>query len=193
MPLDYVAKRFGMFLLIVWVAATVNFFLPRLGGQNPVRAALAAQAAAGGAAQTGMEDMIAEYDRKFGLNEPLWRQYLTYVGDVTRLDFNYSIASYPQNGCLHDRPGAAVDIGFAFDDDALLMGHWQLARGIHGLATLAPVLAVPDATVAFAQCHSVFLTWSPVDLLSRIPHETPPAVWRLHTGNVSSPHSIVRP
>jgi peptide/nickel transport system permease protein len=95
-PLDYVAKRFGMFLLIVWVAATVNFFLPRLGGQNPVRAALAAQAAAGGAAQTGMEDMIAEYDKKFGLNEPLWRQYLTYFGDVARLDFNYSIASYPQ-------------------------------------------------------------------------------------------------
>ena len=96
MPLDYVAKRFGMFLLIVWVAATVNFFLPRLGGQNPVRAALAAQAASGGAAQSGMEDMIAEYDKKFGLNEPLWKQYLTYAGDVLRLDFNYSIASYPQ-------------------------------------------------------------------------------------------------
>ena len=95
-PLDYVAKRFGMFLLIVWVAATVNFFLPRLGGQNPVRAALAAQAASGGAAQAGMEDMIAEYDKKFGLNEPLWKQYLTYAGDVLRLDFNYSIASYPQ-------------------------------------------------------------------------------------------------
>jgi peptide/nickel transport system permease protein len=95
-PLDYVAKRFGMFLLIVWVAASVNFFLPRLGGQNPVRAALAAQAAAGGAAQSGMEDMIAEYDKKFGLNEPLLKQYLTYFGDVLRLDFNYSIASYPQ-------------------------------------------------------------------------------------------------
>ena len=27
----YVAKRFGMFLLIIWLAATVNFFLPRLG------------------------------------------------------------------------------------------------------------------------------------------------------------------
>ena len=34
---DYVVKRFGMFLLIVWLAATVNFFLPRLGGQNPAR------------------------------------------------------------------------------------------------------------------------------------------------------------
>jgi peptide/nickel transport system permease protein len=94
--LDYVARRFGMFLLLVWLAATVNFFLPRLGGQHPVRAALAAQAAAGGAAQTGMEEMIAEYDKKFGLNEPLWKQYITYVEGMIRLDFNYSIASYPQ-------------------------------------------------------------------------------------------------
>jgi peptide/nickel transport system permease protein len=93
---DYVVKRFGMFLLIVWLAATVNFFLPRLGGQNPARAALAEQAAAGGNIQLGMEEMIAEYDRKFGLDQPLWRQYLTYVSDMTRLDFNYSIATYPQ-------------------------------------------------------------------------------------------------
>lgn len=93
---DYVVKRFGMFLLIVWLAATVNFFLPRLGGQNPARAALAEQAAAGGNIQLGMEEMIAEYDRKFGLDQPLWKQYLTYLGDMSRLDFNYSIATYPQ-------------------------------------------------------------------------------------------------
>jgi peptide/nickel transport system permease protein len=85
-----------MFLLIVWLAATVNFFLPRLGGQSPVRAALLTQAAAGGNVQLGMEDMVAEYDKKFGLDQPLWKQYLTYVGDMARLDFNYSIASYPQ-------------------------------------------------------------------------------------------------
>jgi hypothetical protein len=36
--LDYVAKRCGVFLLIVWLAATLNFFLPRLSGQDPVRA-----------------------------------------------------------------------------------------------------------------------------------------------------------
>lgn len=96
MPLDYIAKRFGMFLLIIWLAATVNFFLPRLGGQNPVREALLQQAAFGGSVQLGMEDMIAEYDRKFGLDQPLWRQYLTYVSDMTRLDFNYSIPNYPQ-------------------------------------------------------------------------------------------------
>jgi peptide/nickel transport system permease protein len=94
--LAYVARRFGMFLLIVWLAATVNFFLPRLGGQDPVRSALMQQAMAGGAVQSGIEDMVKEYNRRFGLDEPLWRQYLTYLGDMSRLDFNYSIANYPQ-------------------------------------------------------------------------------------------------
>src|SRR5437762_2023479 len=27
---------------------------------------------------------------------PLWRQHLTYLGDVSRLDFNYSIANSPK-------------------------------------------------------------------------------------------------
>ena len=33
---------------------------------------------------------------RFGLDQPLWRQYLTYLGDVARLDFGYSIANYPR-------------------------------------------------------------------------------------------------
>ena len=96
MPLDYVLRRLGIFFLTIWLAATVNFFLPRLGGGDPVRQQLVQQAALGGSIQTGLEEMIAIYDKKFGLNEPLWRQYLTYLGDTARLDFNYSLTDYPQ-------------------------------------------------------------------------------------------------
>src|SRR5207237_5077941 len=92
----YIARRFGVFLLIVWLAATLNFFLPRLSGQDPVRAKLLQQAALGGYVQGGIEEMTREYERRFGLDKPLWRQYLTYLGDVSRLDFNYSIANYPR-------------------------------------------------------------------------------------------------
>ncbi len=95
MPLEYVLRRLGIFFLTIWLAATVNFFLPRLGGGDPVRQQLVQQAAMGGSIQTGMEDMIAIYDEKFGLNRPLWQQYLTYLGDTARFDFNYSITNYP--------------------------------------------------------------------------------------------------
>ena len=97
MPLDYVAKRFGMFLLIVWLAATVNFFLPRLGGRDPVRAA----AGPAGGARRQRPDRPGGDDRRSttrnsASTQPLWKQYLTYLGDMRRFDFNYSITNYPQ-------------------------------------------------------------------------------------------------
>jgi peptide/nickel transport system permease protein len=92
----HVARRFGVFLLIVWLAATLNFFLPRLSGQDPVRTKLLAQASLGGYVQAGIEDMIKVYDQRFGLDRPLWKQYVSYLGDVSRFDFNYSIANYPR-------------------------------------------------------------------------------------------------
>lgn len=96
MPLDYVAKRIGMFFLVVWLAGTINFFLPRIGGQDPIREMLIQQAALGGSAQTGLEEMIRIYNDKFGLNTPLWQQYVNYLRDMSRFDFNYSITKYPQ-------------------------------------------------------------------------------------------------
>jgi peptide/nickel transport system permease protein len=93
---DYLAKRFAVFLLILWLAATLNFFLPRLSGQDPVRVKLLQQAQLGGYVQTGIEAMVKEYEQRFGLDKPLWSQYLTYLKDVARLDFNYSIANYPR-------------------------------------------------------------------------------------------------
>src|ERR1700732_1636405 len=92
----YVARRFGIFLLIVGLAATLNFFLPRLSGQDPVRTKLLQQAALGGYVQSGIDEMTREYERRFGLDKPLWRQYLNYLDGVARLDLNYSIANYPR-------------------------------------------------------------------------------------------------
>jgi peptide/nickel transport system permease protein len=94
--LSYVIKRFAIFVLIVWLASSINFFLPRLGGQDPMRAHLLEQAMLGGYVQTGLEEMVQAYDVKFGLDKPLWQQYLIYLGDVTRLNFNYSVSNYPR-------------------------------------------------------------------------------------------------
>lgn len=96
MHADFLLKRFGVFVLIVWLAATLNFFLPRLSGQDPVRATLLQQAQLGGYVQSGLEAMVKEYERRFGLDKPLWIQYLTYLRDVSRFNFNYSISNYPR-------------------------------------------------------------------------------------------------
>lgn len=95
MTLDYLAKRLGLFVLILWLASTVNFVLPRLGGQDPIRAQLGAQAAMGGASQVGMKEMIAEYDQRFGLDKPILVQYFTYLNDTLHFEFNFSMSGYP--------------------------------------------------------------------------------------------------
>jgi len=95
-PAGYLLRRLGVFVLIAWLAATLNFFLPRLTGQDPVRVKLLQQAQLGGHVQVGIEEMVKEYDRRFGLDRPLWEQYLTFLRNAARLDFNYSIANYPR-------------------------------------------------------------------------------------------------
>lgn len=92
----YLVRRLLLLVVVVWVAATLNFFLPRIGGGDPVRDRLVQQAMQAGYLQQGLDDMIAEYQKQFGLDRPLWQQYLTYLGDMSRLDFKYSIANYPK-------------------------------------------------------------------------------------------------
>jgi len=96
MRLSYVIRRLVLFVVVVWVAATLNFFLPRISGGDPVRTKLMEQAAAGGNIQSGLQAMVEEYQKKFGLDRPIINQYFTYLGDVARLDFGYSVAAYPQ-------------------------------------------------------------------------------------------------
>jgi peptide/nickel transport system permease protein len=89
--LSYLLRRIGFFLIIIWVAASVNFLLPRLTGQDPIREKLML----GGKTQSGLEEIIKTYELKFGLDRPFHVQYFAYMGDILRGDFNYSIAHYP--------------------------------------------------------------------------------------------------
>jgi peptide/nickel transport system permease protein len=96
MRVDFVLKRVGMLFVLVWVAATLNFIGPRLTGKDPVKTRLLKQAVVGGYVQQGMDEMAKEYERKFGLDRPLWDQYTSYVADMARFNFGPSIANYPR-------------------------------------------------------------------------------------------------
>ena len=95
MRLTYLIRRLVLFVVVVWVAATVNFVLPRLSGGNAIRTQLTQQAATGGYVQNNIDAMVAEYDKEFGLDKPLWQQYITYLWDVSHLEFGFSMANYP--------------------------------------------------------------------------------------------------
>lgn len=95
MTFSYIVKRFGVFLIIVWVASTLNFLIPRLAPVNPIREVLLQALRFGGSGKADMEAVVKNYEAKFGLDQPMWRQYLRYMGDVLRFDFGVSISNFP--------------------------------------------------------------------------------------------------
>ena len=78
------------------VGRPVNFFIPQITPRNPLREKLLEQATRSGYIPAGFKEMVPAYEEKFGMNKPLWRQYLTYMGDMTGFDLGYSISNYPR-------------------------------------------------------------------------------------------------
>jgi peptide/nickel transport system permease protein len=95
MRAGYLVRRIIQFVIVLWGAATLNFILPRLAPGNPVRERLLSALATGGYQQAGIEEMVSAYNQQFGLDKPLYVQYLLYLQAAFQLDFGYSIASYP--------------------------------------------------------------------------------------------------
>jgi peptide/nickel transport system permease protein len=94
--LVYLAKRLGLLFLVMWTAATINFFIPKLSPRDPILEKLQQAAMTGGRQQSGLKEMVELYQKQFGLDRPLWEQYLTHMGNMARLDFGYSLAQYPR-------------------------------------------------------------------------------------------------
>jgi peptide/nickel transport system permease protein len=92
----YVLSRFGLLILVIWTAVTINFLIPKMTPRNPLREKLLEQASRSGYIEEGFDEMVAAYEAKFGLDQPLWKQYINYMRDVIRGDLGYSIANYPK-------------------------------------------------------------------------------------------------
>jgi peptide/nickel transport system permease protein len=93
--LAYILRRVGMAALVIFVALSVNFAIPRLMPGDPVEQQFAAVSAAGG--QMGdMKAAMAAMRERLGLDRSLWQQYLAFLGNSARLELGVSVASYPQ-------------------------------------------------------------------------------------------------
>ncbi len=91
----YLLKRFGQLLLIVFLAVSVNFIIPRMLPGDPVDTALARLQAAGGQ-NVDIQAVSAAYRAKYGLDQPLLSQYFNYWRDLLRLDLGVSFADFPE-------------------------------------------------------------------------------------------------
>jgi peptide/nickel transport system permease protein len=97
MSIGYVIRRMLFLLLVIWVASTIIFFIPRLSTRNPVRQRLAELARTGGFSPGDVEAMVASYNQKFGLDKPLVQQYVDYMSGLARGDLGVSLYKYPRS------------------------------------------------------------------------------------------------
>ena len=95
MKYAYFVRRLIMFFIVITLAATLNFIIPRLAPGDPIASVLE-ELRARGASTTGEDKIVAAYRERFGLDQPLHQQYLRYLYNTLRFDLGYSISYYPQ-------------------------------------------------------------------------------------------------
>lgn len=93
-PKNYLINRLVTFVLTVWLAATLIWLIPRLSPVDPAEMMLGRMASAGGSV-AGSEQILANLQERFGLNDPLYIQYLKYLQNTVTLDFGLSAANFP--------------------------------------------------------------------------------------------------
>lgn len=91
--LRYLIRRTTLFLLTVYISATLVFLIPRLVPGDPLTIYYENLRETG--AQLGAEKMIEEYKRMFGLDKDLFTQYFSFLYQLLRGEMGYSISQFP--------------------------------------------------------------------------------------------------
>jgi peptide/nickel transport system permease protein len=89
----HVIRRILFYICAVWVAVTLDFFIPRLAPGDPV-AAIVGKMSQKGYVTPAMQQTLSAM---FGLNtnDPLWVQYFKYLGNLLHGNLGNSIQYFP--------------------------------------------------------------------------------------------------
>ncbi|MEV4169665.1 ABC transporter permease [Nonomuraea sp. NPDC049709] len=88
----YFGRKLLIYGLTFFVAVTVNWMIPRFMPGDPVASMIARANVTNAQA---VEAMRAYYNNLFGLDQPLWQQYVNFWGALFRGDFGISIWLFP--------------------------------------------------------------------------------------------------
>jgi peptide/nickel transport system permease protein len=156
MRLRYILRRLAFLVGVIWTAATLNFILPHMAPRDPVVEQITQQVAMQGLTADALDEQIASRKALFGLDRPLWQQYLDYMWKIARLDLGFSINSYPVtvNELIAQSVwwtvgivGTATILAFTIGTILGALLGWQQSSKL--LNVLIPPLMVFSATPAF--------------------------------------------
>jgi oligopeptide transport system permease protein len=111
--LKYVLKRMLMIIPVLWVVVTISFFMMRIAPGGPFDAD-----------RKVPPEVQKSIERKYHLDEPIWKQYARYMNDLIHLDFGPSF-KYPNrtvNDILMEQAPVSLKLGALALALALLIG-----------------------------------------------------------------------
>ena len=86
---DYIIKRLFFTILVAWGILTVTFVLVRIGPTSPADKYLANVLAQGQDAS----QVVAAIEARYGLDRPIYEQYISYVSNLVRGDWGWSFST----------------------------------------------------------------------------------------------------
>lgn len=91
----YIAKRFGLFALVVFVGISLTFLITHLTPIDPVEHMIASMTAFGSTSPEAVELMRQALRELYGVQGNLFEQYLHYWQRMLVLDFGPSLSAFP--------------------------------------------------------------------------------------------------
>ena len=129
----YFGRKLSIYLLTFFVAATIDWMIPRFMPGNPVESLLSRTQVA----PEAVPDLIAYYNRLFGLDRPIWEQYLNFWGSLLGGDLGRSV--YLSGAPVVSVIMAAVPYSLALLIPAILLS-WVAGNGFGALAARRKLL-----------------------------------------------------
>jgi peptide/nickel transport system permease protein len=92
--MNYYLRKLGFYLVALWAALTLNFFIPRLLPGNPVDILMAKLQQRGGQVTP---EVRHTYELLLGTktDESLWNQYASYLNNMAHGDLGISVSAFP--------------------------------------------------------------------------------------------------
>ncbi len=89
----HIIRRLSIYLLAVWVALTLNFFLPRLAPGDPAERLFYRLEQHGSVSPSYLNALRIEFG--VNTNEPLWVQYVQYLNNLAHGNLGVSTTYFP--------------------------------------------------------------------------------------------------
>jgi len=125
----YFGKKLLWFALTFVVAVVLNFVLPRLMPADPVAVIMSKMGTMTDA--TAIKQMYDRYAEEFGVNKPMWEQFIIFCQKAVKGDFGTSFSQYPRS--VADIISSSIGWTIALQFPAIITG-WILGNVLGALA-----------------------------------------------------------